>query len=277
MMESTIQYSGKRALRDSGMQEKGGDSSYSDSSSRSFKGCKSVEPFGQVFDRDLEPTKVSLFRKFLADRFGDAFYREIFFSGLAGQVMTIKVMGSYFFNYFYQVFDPDEMFKAEIDIGDPPLTEKPGEAVTGLARQGRIDRHLDVEDQVVLAAEGTVHPAGVLIDVDLALTGLVLEEVGEFYFDVGLFGLQEFLHFLEDDMKTFQVDGTVKTVQDLDKAAHMSALELMGQIDVHVEGSDRTLLLVGFVEDGDRIGDVFDPDLLDIDTPVIGLALDVFH
>ena len=122
-----------------------------------------------------------------------------------------------------------------------------------------------------------MHSASVLIDVDLALPGLILEEVGKFYFHVGLFSLQKFFHFLEDDMKTLQIDGPVETVKDLDKAAHMSALELMGQIDGHIDRADRTLLLVGFVEDGDRIGDVLDPDLLDIYSPVIGLALDIFH
>ena len=122
-----------------------------------------------------------------------------------------------------------------------------------------------------------MHLASVLIDANLALPCLVLEKIGEFYFHVGFFGLKAILHFLEDNMETFQVDGTVETVKDLNKAAHVSALELMGQVDVHINRADRTLLLFGFVEDGDRIGNVLDSDLLDIYTPVIGLALDVFH
>jgi hypothetical protein len=57
----------------------------------------------------------------------------------------------------------------------------------------------------------------------------------------------------------------------------MRAFELMGQIDIHVGGSDRLLPSPRLITHGDRIGDGFHSDLLDIDSSAVLLTLDIFH
>ena len=66
-------------------------------------------------------------------------------------------------------------------------------------------------------------------------------------------------------------------VQDLNKPAHMGTLEMVRQIDIHVDGGHRVLHTIFFIKDSDGIGDIFDADLADINSSAVRLALDVFH
>ena len=52
--------------------------------------------------------------------------------------------------------------------------------------------------------------------------------------------------------------------QDLDEARHVGALEVMRQIDVHVDGGVHRLRSAHAVQYNDRVLDVFHPDLFDV-------------
>ena len=69
----------------------------------------------------------------------------------------------------------------------------------------------------------------------------------------------------------------VKLVQEFNETAHVRALELMGQINVHVYGGHRMLDPVALVHHGNRIADIFHPHLVDADVPVVSLILDIDH
>ena len=51
----------------------------------------------------------------------------------------------------------------------------------------------------------------------------------------------------------------------------------MGQIHIHVDRGHRMLTLPCLIQNGYRIGDGLDPDLFDIDAPVVKFVLDIFH
>ncbi len=57
----------------------------------------------------------------------------------------------------------------------------------------------------------------------------------------------------------------------------MGALELVGQIAVHIDGRNGMLFLLRFVLQDNRVGNVFYTDFLYIDFPVISKVLYVFH
>jgi hypothetical protein len=52
-------------------------------------------------------------------------------------------------------------------------------------------------------------------------------------------------------------------VQDLDEARHVSALEIMRQIHIHLETGDRVLLAPRSVLDPHGVENVLDPHLID--------------
>jgi len=60
-------------------------------------------------------------------------------------------------------------------------------------------------------------------------------------------------------------------VQDLHEAGHVSALEIVRQVHVHVEVRDRVLLAAGTVLHLDGVENVLDSDLVDRDPPGIGM------
>ena len=69
----------------------------------------------------------------------------------------------------------------------------------------------------------------------------------------------------------------MELIEDLDKAAHVCALELMGQIDIHVDAGHGRLCAVGLIQDHDGVGQGFHPDLTDVNTTKISGTLDIFH
>lgn len=78
-------------------------------------------------------------------------------------------------------------------------------------------------------------------------------------------------------MKTLDIDLAMKFIEYLDKPAHVSTLELVGKVDIHVHRGDGVLTFLRFVPDRYRVGDGLDPDLFDIDSAAVQLALYVFH
>lgn len=78
-------------------------------------------------------------------------------------------------------------------------------------------------------------------------------------------------------MKTLDIDLAMKLIEYLDEPAHVSTLEFVGKIDIHIDRGDGMLTFLRFVADGYRVGYGLDPDLFDIDSATVQLALYVFH
>jgi hypothetical protein len=89
--------------------------------------------------------------------------------------------------------------------------------------------------------------------------------------------MQFFFHLLQYDMKALQIDLSPEPVKDLDKAAHMSSLEPMGKIDVHIDSGNGLLKLSRLIQHSHRIGYRFDANLPDAYSPVIMKVLYIFH
>ena len=94
---------------------------------------------------------------------------------------------------------------------------------------------------------------------------------------MGGLSLELFLHLLQDVMKFADINGPVKTVKDLHKTTHMGPLEVMGKIHIHIDGGNGVLFGASLIKYSYRIGDGLHPHLLDIDTAMILLVLDIFH
>lgn len=94
---------------------------------------------------------------------------------------------------------------------------------------------------------------------------------------MGFFRLESGFHLFKDYVETFRINVAMEAVQDFDEPAHVSAFEMVGQIHVHVNRSYRPLAFLGFVHHRNRVGDVFDPYLFNIDAAMIRLTLNVLH
>jgi hypothetical protein len=88
-------------------------------------------------------------------------------------------------------------------------------------------------------------------------------------------GLQLLRHLRQDVLEGLDADLLFVGVQDLHEAGHVGALEVVRQVDVHVEGGDGVLLAVAAVLDPHRVADVLDADLVDGDMPDVLAALHV--
>ena len=66
-------------------------------------------------------------------------------------------------------------------------------------------------------------------------------------------------------------------VEDFDEAAHVGALEIVGQIDEKIDRARGILLFAALVENLNGILYVFDPDFLKGNGPCVGSGLDVYH
>lgn len=78
-------------------------------------------------------------------------------------------------------------------------------------------------------------------------------------------------------MKTLKINVAVEAIEDFNEPAHVGALELMGQVHIHVDFGHGILNFSGLIPHRDGIGDFLDADFPDIDSPVIALALNIFH
>ncbi len=107
--------------------------------------------------------------------------------------------------------------------------------------------------------------------------GLFLDEVGKLQLQVGTAGLQVVFHITQDRIHPVNTDLTVILVEDLDKAAHVGALEVMGQINIHVDPRHRLLLFIALVEDNNRVADILDANLVDGDVAIIAGFLHIGH
>jgi hypothetical protein len=72
------------------------------------------------------------------------------------------------------------------------------------------------------------------------------------------------------------VDEAAVFLQDFDKAAHVSAFELVGKVDSKSDGGDGILGGVSSVADDDGVAESFDADLIDPEVAGIGRGLGVW-
>jgi len=99
----------------------------------------------------------------------------------------------------------------------------------------------------------------------------------EFDLHVGRCGMEFFLDFRKDGLEGFDVDLSPEFIQYLDEPAHMGSLEVVGEVDIHIDGCIDGLGSVGTVQDNDRVFDALYPYLLNIDLSVVFLVLNVDH
>ena len=69
----------------------------------------------------------------------------------------------------------------------------------------------------------------------------------------------------------------LKFIEHFHKPAHVRALEMMRQVDIHVDGGVDRLRAARAVQDDDRILDVFHADLFNVNIAKIFLVLNINH
>ena len=107
--------------------------------------------------------------------------------------------------------------------------------------------------------------------------GCFFNEIGEFYFHMGGFGMKLFPDFFQNHVKCFDIDLSTEFVEDFHKPAHVRSLELMGKADVHINcGIDR-LGPLGAIQNDNRVFNALYANFLDVDLSVILLILDINH
>ena len=64
-------------------------------------------------------------------------------------------------------------------------------------------------------------------------------------------------------------------VEDLDETGHVRALEVMGQFNKHIEVGNGVLFPATPVFDNNRMTDIFHPDFVNGQVPVVRTPLDI--
>ena len=76
---------------------------------------------------------------------------------------------------------------------------------------------------------------------------------------------QFLLHLLQDGLHLVEGDLFPVGVEDLDEAAHVGPLEVVGEVHIHIDPRHGMLEASVLVHHHDGIGDVLHPDLVDGD------------
>lgn len=137
------------------------------------------------------------------------------------------------------------------------------------------DAHHEVIHVIGAALEGhlVVHQAGLLGD-----GRELLDEVGEAGLEVGFLGVEALADGAGEFGDAVGRDGFAGVVvEDLEEPAHVRALLVVGQGDVHVDGGDGGLLAAVGGAEADRINDVLDADAVDRDVALVLRGLHVDH
>jgi hypothetical protein len=66
-------------------------------------------------------------------------------------------------------------------------------------------------------------------------------------------------------------------MEKFDKAAHVGALVIVGQIHIHIDSRNRMLRTISPITHGNGIAKIFYPDFIDGNIAEIRLTLDVLH
>ena len=85
------------------------------------------------------------------------------------------------------------------------------------------------------------------------------------------------LHRVQNVRDVFHVNDFAMSVEHLHEAAHVGALEFLGQVHIHADGGDGVLRAVRLVADLDGKTHAAHTDLVDADFAVVASALHVMQ
>src|SRR5687768_1046871 len=105
--------------------------------------------------------------------------------------------------------------------------------------------------------------------------GVLGYEVREAHLDMAGLRLQAARHLAQHFPERLNADLTLMPIEYFHEARHVRALEMRGQIHVHVEPGNGMLFTARTVLDPHRMKNVLDTDFIDGNTPRIRRVLDV--
>src|ERR1700687_4371704 len=189
---------------------------------------------------------------------------------------AVELAGGFLLRELDQLLDPDVLLQPRLDGHVRALAVRA--ALRDLLRTGTQagDRDHDLDPGVGLAAADLADQRGLVIHqaLDARDRRALHDEERKRHLDMTGIGVEPRSHLAEH--RSERVDRDLALVmQDLDEARHMSALEVMRQVHVHIERSHRVLLAGGTVLDLDRMADVLDTDPVDRDAAGIRARLHV--
>ena len=175
-----------------------------------------------------------------------------------------------------QFLDPHVLAQLRLDRDVRALVVRAALRDLLRARAQARDRNHDAHPQRGLAVAAFADQRRLVIHeaLDAAHGRALGDEEREGHLDVPGVGVEARGHLHQHVAERVDRDLAL-VVQDLDEARHVRALEIVGQVDVHVEGRDRVLVADGAVLDPHRVAQLLDPDAVDGDPARVGAALHV--
>ena len=110
---------------------------------------------------------------------------------------------------------------------------------------------------------------------DTADGGSLVDEVRESHLDVALLRLESLGHFPQHSFEGIDANLFLVVIEDLHEAGHVRALEVMGQVHVHVEGGYGVLFTIIAIAHPHRMADILDADPVDGDASAVCAGLDI--
>ena len=103
----------------------------------------------------------------------------------------------------------------------------------------------------------------------------LVDEKGERHLDMADFRFEQSGHFSKHVLEGRNGDLALMVVQNRNKARHVRALEVVGQVNVHVESRNCVLLAIAAVTHANGVTDILDSDLVDGDLACIRATLNI--
>ena len=201
---------------------------------------------------------------------------ELFVRALEQAVQLAAGLG---FRHVDQVFDPHvgPGGGGDGDVRALVVGTALGNLLRARAQAG--DRHQHLHGEAVVAVDDFADESHFVVQQALHAGDRrrLVDEVRKAHFQIARLGFQPLAHFAHDGFKAFHRDLAVVAVEDLDKAGHVRAFEIVRQVHVHVENADSVLDAAGAVGHQHRMADRLDADLVDGNVAGVRLTLDVRH
>jgi hypothetical protein len=105
----------------------------------------------------------------------------------------------------------------------------------------------------------------------------LFQKIGEFNFHMSRLCAELLAHLFQNRLKSFDINLTAEVIEYFHKPAHMRALKMMRQVDIHIDGGIYRLSAANAVQHNDRVFDVFHSDLFNINIARIFLVLNINH
>ncbi|MDB6032346.1 MAG: Endonuclease/exonuclease/phosphatase [Verrucomicrobiales bacterium] len=102
---------------------------------------------------------------------------------------------------------------------------------------------------------------------------LLGQKEGKLHLQVAAIRMQFFLHGKENVFNVLNMNHAAMSIKHLDKAAHMGAFELLGQVNKHADGGHRVLHHMRLVPNLDRKAQSPDTDFVDAEFTCVPFAL----